>query len=210
MVAGTPGRQGFWLTAGEIVGVLALIIAGLNFWDSHQQRVEEARRERAQKPTAAPFVVVGEADAEGRVIDLHPLRPGQAIQSERFRFPAEVRDHPVDLTAERPRIDADWVGPGLKHALEAVHARSNGEARVPMLIATTYVEDGDTRTDVSLYQLGLAWKHVFLTGFQVRLTGLALSRRALGADAAVAEKQVEEGWRKTKAGLAGAPASPPA
>ncbi|MDB5456033.1 MAG: hypothetical protein JWP92_1618, partial [Caulobacter sp.] len=29
-----------WLTLAELVGVAALVIAGLGFWDSHRERVQ--------------------------------------------------------------------------------------------------------------------------------------------------------------------------
>ncbi|HLZ83796.1 MAG TPA: hypothetical protein VKQ54_09535 [Caulobacteraceae bacterium] len=180
--AARPRRQGFWLTVGEIVGVLALVIAGLNFWESHQQHQEDVRRAQAQTQAATAFVVVGEADKDGRFVTLRPLKASQAIQSQRYRFPGEVLDHPVDISAERPRIGADWIAGGLKRALDEGHAKGSGEARVPVVIETTFVEDGDTRTDVSLYQLGFAWKRGLLGGRQVRLTGLALAKRQLPGD----------------------------
>ena len=207
--AGAPAkrRQGFWLTAGEIVGVLALVIAGLNYWDSHKQHAEEAKRAQAQTQAAVAFVAVGEADADGKTVALRPLKNAQAIQSERYTFPKEVLDHPMDITADRPRIEVDWVAGGLRRALESVHAKGGGSARMPVLIETTYVEDGDTRTDVSLYQLGFSWKSEFLSGRQIRLAGIALARRNPGADA---QGLVEKRWATVKAALSTDVATPPA
>jgi hypothetical protein len=192
-------RQGFWLTVGEVVGVLALIIAGLNYWESHQQHAAAAMREQALSRAETAFVATGEAAAGGKSIDLRPLKAGQAIQSQRYRFPADVLDHPMELTAERPRIEVDWISGGLKRALEKGHARSTGEARAPVVIETTYVEDGDTRTDVSLYRVGFAWKRGFLGGWEIRLRGIALSRRGLSGDNS---SVLEQDWASAKAGLA--------
>jgi hypothetical protein len=194
-----PRRQGFWLTVGEIVGVLALVIAGLNFWESHQQHQEDVRRAQAQTRAASAFVVVGEADKDGRFVILRPLKASQAIQSQRYRFPGEVLDHPIDITAERPRIEADWIAGGLKRVLDESHAKGAGEARIPVVIETTFVEDGDTRTDISLYQLGVAWKRGFLGGRQIRLTGLALAKRGLTGDPA---SLLPSPWSAAKAALA--------
>ena len=204
--APTPKRrQGFWLTAGEIVGVLALGVAGLNYWDSRQQHAEDERRVEAQSLAAVSFVAVGEADREGRTVTLRPLKNAQAIESQRYGFPKEVLDHPMNITAARPRIQADWVIGGLRHVLEEVHAESSGSARVPVLIDTTFVEDGETRTDVSLYQLGFTWKKAFLSGWRIRLEGLALIRRDPGADA---KARMENNWTATKAALSGGSATP--
>src|SRR5437764_7978751 len=190
--------QGLWLTAGEIVGVLALIVAGLNYWESRSQHVEDSRRLAAQSRAATAFVATGEVGDGGRAVILRPLKAGQAIQSQRYDFPDDVRPGALEITAERPRIQLDWLALGLKHALEAGHARSSGEARVPVAIETTYVEDGDTRSDVSLYVVGFSWKHEFLAGRQIRLTGIALSRRGLGGDG---PNIVESAWSGAKRGF---------
>jgi hypothetical protein len=192
-----------WLTVGEVVGVLALVIAALNSWESHQDHLEDIRRARAQAQAetrmAAAFVDVGDADAEGRFVSLHPLRASQAIQSQRYRFPADVVDHPIEITAERPRIEAEWIAAGVKRALDEVRAPGAGQARIPLIIETTYVEDGDTRTDVSLYQLGVSWKRAFLAGRQIRLTGLALTKRQIAGDPAAL---LQARWSDAKAALA--------
>jgi len=206
-------RQGFWLTAGEIVGVLALVIAAANYWDSHQQRIEDARQRvadarqtQAQTLAHAAFVTQGEALPDGRAVTLRPLSPSQAIQSQRYTFPAAILDHSVDTTAERPRVEADWIASGLRKALDAAHAPGSGAARLPILIETTYVEDGESRSDRSLYQLGFAWKRGFLGGRQIRLTGVALAKRGVAGDPSVV---LEERWTAGEAAL-GARGAPPA
>lgn len=192
-------RQGFWLTAGEIIGVLALVIAGLNYWEGHQQRAEDVRRARDQSRAAVALVVVGEAQADGRLIALHPLKASQAIQSQRFLFPAELLDRPVDIAASQPRIQTDWIAGGLKRVLDDRHAPPTGEARAPVVVETTYVEDGDTRTDVSLYQIGFAWKRAFLARRQIRLTGIAFLKRMLTGESTAT---LEQRWTAAKAALA--------
>jgi hypothetical protein len=215
-VVGSPPKrgQGFWLTVGEIVGVLALVIAGLNFWDSHQEHAAEARREQAQarreqaqSQAETAFVATGDADPQGRAVILRPLKTTQAIQSQRYTFPTDVSGDAKDVTADRPHIELDWLADGLKHALEAAHAKPSGAARVPVVIETVYVEDGDTHTDRSLYQVGFAWKRGFLGAWQVRLRGIALSRRGLAGDAAAA---LQKPWSSAKRDFSGEFAIPPA
>jgi hypothetical protein len=176
-------RQGFWLTAGEIVGVLALVIAGLNLWESHQQHAEESRRAESSAVAQAAFVAVGEADRDGRRIAISPLKGLQAIQTQRYLFPRDLAASPKEISAARPQIDVDWISEGLRAALQAAHVRGAGESHVPVAIETTYVEDGDERTDVSLYRIGYAWKPRLFGGQQIRLQGLALVRRSVAGDA---------------------------
>lgn len=179
--------------------MLALIVAGLNFWETHQQHAEARREAQAQSRAVQALVLSGEADAEGRVIELHPLRSGQAIQSLTFSFPHDLRDAPIELAAERPRIEADWITPGLRRALESAHARGAGETTVPVVVSAAFVEDGESRSDVSLYDVGIAWKTGFLAGRQIRLTGVALAQRGLAADASA---KLERRWQTRKAALA--------
>jgi hypothetical protein len=167
-------RQGFWLTAGEIVGVLALVIAALSYWDSHKQHAEEVRQVTAEKRADAAFVVTGAAEADGRRIVLKSLKPSQAIQSERYYFPRAVLDHPMEVAAAEPQIDLGWIEDGLRKAPRSGKA---GESTLPVAIVTTYVEDGETRTDTSVYRIGYGWTTGLFGGPKFRLEGLALSRR---------------------------------
>jgi hypothetical protein len=67
------------------------------------------------------------------------------------------------------------------------------------------VEDGDTHSDRSLYQVGFAWKRGFLGGWQLRLRGIALSRRGLTGDPVAALKNSWAAARKDFAGKAAVP-----
>jgi len=183
--------QGFWLTAGEIIGVLALIVAALNAWDNHRQHEEAVREAAGEARAQAAFVAVGEADPHGRQIVISALKPSQAIQSERFWFPKAVLDHDMQITAARPRIETGWIEGGLKHALGAAHAGKSGDATLPVAIETTFVEDGETRRDTSLYRVGFSWRPR-LFGTAISLSGIALDTRGVHGDA---RASVEARWR---------------
>ena len=169
-------RQGFWLTVGEIVGVLALAIAALNYWDSHKNHVDEVRQSSAEKRAEAAFVVTGTADSEGRRITLKSLKSSQAIQSQRYYFPHAILDHAMEVAAAQPQIDLGWLEDGLR---KNPRAGKSGESTLPVAIVTTYVEDGETRNDTSLYRIGYGWTTGLFGGPKFRLQGLALSRRAV-------------------------------
>jgi hypothetical protein len=185
------GGQGFWLTVGEVVGALALIIAGLNLWESHQQRVESARRANSEAQARAAFVAVGHADREGRTVMITPVSSAQVITSERYLFPHAVLDAPQEISAAQPRIDVAWLAPGLGRALEAAHVKGPGHGRLPVVIETTYVEDGDTTVDASIYDVGYDWKPRLFGGERIRLDGLALVRRRVSGDE---RKGVDAAW----------------
>jgi hypothetical protein len=193
--AKAPRRQGFWLTAGEIVGVLALVIAGLNYWDSHTQHVREDRRERAQASAGRAFVIAADSQDGGRRLGLRSVRADQVISSQKFIFPTGLGAAPRSLTASAPRIDADWLAGPLAHTLAGAHAAASGDARLPVAVQTSYVEDGETRQDISLYDVGYSWRRRLIGGEEIRLQGVALVRRGLGASAQAA---VDSRWTRER------------
>jgi hypothetical protein len=178
----TRRRGRFWLNVGEVVGVLAVIIAALSYWDSHHDRSLAAKHADAQAKAQATLVVTGETDGGGRRIVLRALKAEQAIQSQRYVFPTAVLDHAMEVTAAAPQIDVNWIATGLRRDLDTRRAAGAGEARLPVGIETTYVEDGETRTDRSLYRVGYAWRGRLLLGRQIILQGISLSQRGVGGD----------------------------
>ncbi len=183
MVSEAPSpkrRQGFWLTAGEIIGALALVVAVLGYWEGHKQHAEETRRATSAAKAQAAFVVTGSADADGRRIVLHSMKSAQAVQSQRYVFPHAILDHAMEVDAAAPRIELSWIEDGLRK--QAQRGPKSGESTVPVAIVTTFVEDGDTRTDTSLYRVGYAWKPRLFGGPKIALQGIELSRRAIKGD----------------------------
>ena len=185
-------RGGFWLTVGEVAAVIAVVIAGLNYWESRREHAEALQRASEAAKARSAIVLKGEAEADGRGITLDAVAAGQVIQSQRFVFPAAVRDHPVEITATKPRIELRWVEAGLSHALEAAEVKGAGEARLPVAIITTYVEDGDTHTDQSIYLIGFSYHSRFLMGRQIALQGLALQKRNATGDV---QALVNKAWK---------------
>ena len=174
-------RQGFWLTAGEIIGALALVFAALNYWDSHKQHVDEVRQTTAEKRAQAAFIVTGAANSEGRRMVLKSLKSSQAIQSQRYYFPHAILGRAMEVSAAEPQIDLGWIEDGLR---KAPRSGKTGESTLPVAIVTTYVEDGETRADTSLYRIGYGWTTALFGGPKFRLQGIALNRRALKGDPA--------------------------
>ncbi len=173
-------RRRVWLTIGELVGVLALVIAGLNFWQAHQQYLTAQKAAQTQAQARSAFVMTGAANRTGDRIDFHPLNPDQAIQSQTYIFPTALADRPIQLAATQPRLERAWIEKGLRDALNAARAPPNGEGIAPLAVVTTYVQDGDTYTDDgSLYQIGYAWRSTLFGGRKITLEGVALAKRGV-------------------------------
>jgi hypothetical protein len=186
MAKETPAKEArrgrFWLNVGEIAAVLAVAIAGLNYWDSHREHTQAQKAADAEQKAHTALVLKGSADANGQSIALDTLDSNQAIQSQRFVFPTAVLGEAKDVDAAKPRIDLNWISDGLCHALDREHAKGSGDGRLPVGVVTTYVEDGETRTDQSIYEVGYAYHGRFLLGRRLTLRGLSLSRRSVGDD----------------------------
>jgi hypothetical protein len=196
-------RFRLWLTISELVGVLALVIAGLNFWDSHRERVQDSRREAAADHAASAryaFVMSSQMEAEGARLTFQAVNPAQAIQAERYLFPRVVLGHAMEVSAAKPQIDLDWIEAGLRSRVALARkagAGADGEATLPVGVIATYVQDGEMRTDQSIYRLGYAWRPRFLGGPRLALQGVSLIRRGVQGDLRAA---VESAWRRQAEG----------
>jgi hypothetical protein len=189
-----------WLTLAETVGILALIVAALGWWDSHRERLQQdSERAAAERTRTAEsrrealrssFLLVGGPSDDGERIRLASAHPDQVIQTETLVFPAEVRGDPVETTGN-PRIDRRWLEEGLRKADRKPDA--GGERRVPVGVVTTYVEAGEMKTDRSIYAVAYSLKGRFLRGSTVRLEGVSLLRRGVAGDLQAA---VDGAWRR--------------
>ena len=175
-------RRRFWINVGEGAAVLAVVISALSYWDAHRERKDVERQVATQAQAEAAFVLTGIVKDGGRRLELIPLKSTQAIQSQQYVFPGALRPEAVTLSAAGPRIESDWIAPGLERALGAAHAKPSGEGVVPVAIVTTYVEGGDVRVDHSLYRVGYAWQSRFLQGRKINLEGLSLIQRGIVGD----------------------------
>ena len=196
-------RFRLWITLSELVGVLALVIAGLNFWENHHERVAEARHqaavEKVQSVAHSAVVLGASVEDDGARLFLQPMNPAQAVQSQRYLFPHAVLGHAMEVSAARPQIDLPWIADGLREEIDrarkAGSAEADGEDVLPVGVFTTYIEDGDTRTDQSLYRVGYAWRSQLLGGPKLVLQGMSLERRAVQGDL---RRAVEAAWMRAR------------
>lgn len=185
-----------WLTLAEVVGLVAVVIAGLGYWDSHRERsLEERERAAAQRERKAEeraqahagalkqtFLMTAAPQGAGDWLRLTSVHSEQVIQTQSLTFPTDVRADEVETTGN-PRIEAGWFDAGLARALKA-RGRGGKEVqdRVPVGIVTVYIEDGQTKTDRALYLVGYSLHPRVLRAGRVELEGLSLVRRGVGED----------------------------
>jgi hypothetical protein len=179
-----------FLTLAEFVGIVAVVIAALGYWDSHRERAQtdreraaEQREKQAEAKAGAlklTFLMTGAPEGGGDRLRLTSTHPEQVIQTQSVSFPSEVRGDAVQTTGN-PRIEAGWFEGGLT---KAEHARGGKQrrGRLPVGIVTTFIEDGQTKTDRAIYLVGYSAHPRVLRSDKVELEGLSLLRRGVGED----------------------------
>ncbi len=170
-----------WITLGEVLTVIAVVISGLTLWNSWSERSDsEATRqaETRQSSTRAAILTLTASASGNHELLLKPGSAEQSVQSQTVSFPTALHLAPAETTGE-PRIDAAWFESALKKAREkaGLPDDSRGDERLPVVIVTHFLVDGDPREDVAVYDIGYTITGHFLSGHSVTLRGLSLVSR---------------------------------
>jgi hypothetical protein len=174
-----------WITLGEGVAVVAVLISGLSLWNSYAERTaaeaERRQESRQSKAKARTLVLKGAVEDDGRRLTLAPLG-GQALQSVTVGFPAALKLDPVELSAD-PVLRVGAFDDALKDARDAANLPEEGDGRLTVAITARHLSDGELATDVSLYTLAYRIEGRLLRGRAVRLRGLSYAGRTTAATA---------------------------
>jgi len=185
-----------WLNLGEIVAILAVLISGLTFWNSYRERTnaeaEHASASAQSAKKASTLILKAVPDKDGRTLALAPRADEQAIQSQTIRFPAKLGVSPAETSSDT-RIEKSWFESALVSARKAAGvADAPGDARLPVLIETHYLIDGDPHVDRAIYEVGYATSHSLLGGTDVHLRGLSRTGAVESVD--VGQKRLDALW----------------
>lgn len=186
-----------WITLGEVLAVLAVVISGLTLWNNWSQRsdsdaVKAADAQRASA-RAATLVLVSSGSGE-HALALRPASPDQSVQSQTVIFPSALGISPAETTGE-PRIEGEWFARELVKARNEARLpdESRGDERLPVAITTRFLVDGEAHEDVALYDIGYGISGGWLGGHSVTLRGISLVSRVKGT---AAQAQLDARWRK--------------
>lgn len=167
-----------WITLGEILAVLAVVISGLTFWNSYQERssTEAERNAARQEKKAKAQTLMLKASGGGSSLDLAPLDEGQAIQSQTILLPSALQRAPIETVD--PRIEARWIEAAAKKARKlGGKAKGPGDERLPVAITTRFISGGETHSDTAIYDLGYRLDSGLLDT-DAKLLGLSLVERS--------------------------------
>jgi len=168
-----------WITLGEILAVIAVLISGLTLWNSYQERsssdAERAAEKKQQAAKSQALVLRGDSGRKKMI--LTALDPGHAVQSQTIRFPSALGVDQVEDLVE-PRIEAGWIKEAANKARKAGGGDSEAEdRRMPVLITTRFVSGGQSYTDAAIYDVGYRREGNLLGGSEIDLLGLSLVER---------------------------------
>lgn len=175
-----------WITLGEGLAVIAVVISGLTLWNSWSERSgsQAEKAQEAERATTRAATLVLTAGGSGDTLVLKPVSADQTVQQQTIRFPAALGIAPAETTGE-PRIEASWFEAALKRAREkaGLPDDSRGDERLPVAIVTRFLADGDVHEDIALYDIGYTIEGRWLGGHRVTLRGLSFARHVKAADA---------------------------
>lgn len=185
-----------WITLGEVLAVIAILISALTLWNSWSERSDSKARKDAdaQQASARAVTLVLAADGVERALALKPIAAEQSVQSQKIVFPSVLEVAPAETTGE-PRIEAAWFESALKKAGEKARLPddSRGDERLPVVITTHFLVDGAPHEDVALYDIGYTISGRLLAGHSLKLRGLSLVSRVQGG---TGQEQLDARWSK--------------
>jgi hypothetical protein len=172
-----------WITLGEILAVIGVLISGLALWNSWSERssAEEERAAAKARQADVSRTLLLKSDGGGKRLALAAHDPDQAIQGQSLIFPSALELGAFETT--EPRIEAEWVKRALKKA-KGKDEKVRGDARIPVAITTRFVAGGRSFADTALYDVGYKESDGGLfEGSEVELKGLSLIDRTTAARA---------------------------
>ncbi|MBO9671351.1 MAG: hypothetical protein J7485_12620 [Sphingobium sp.] len=186
-----------WITLGEVLAVMAVLISALTLWNSWGERSENEAAKRAEEhrtTTRASTLVLTAAASDRDRLMLKPGSADQSVQGQTITFPAALGAAPAETTGE-PRIEATWFDNALKKARNkaGLPDDSRGDERLPVAIATRFLVDGEVHEDVALYDIGYTISGRWLSGHSIALRGLSLVSHVKSGNA---QAKLDARWSK--------------
>jgi hypothetical protein len=186
-----------WITLGEVLAVIAVVISALTLWNNWSERSDSqaVKSADAQRTSAkAATLVLLAADSGERALALKPAAAEQSVQSQKIVFPTALGAAPAETTGG-PRIEVAWFEHALKKARDAAKLPDNsrGDERLPVAITTRFLVDGEPHEDVAIYDIGYTISGRLIRGHSVTLRGLSLVARVRSASA---QAKLDARWKQ--------------
>ncbi|HWI89215.1 MAG TPA: hypothetical protein VNS11_08265 [Sphingomicrobium sp.] len=157
-----------WITLGEIIALLALMVSAVGVWIAWKSSSEDKPTRVVEQRSSVPLALRGRADGDGRTLTIMPADPSHALEGLTVTIKGAA---PIDVGSDGT-LGASDVEAALKgrdkEAKDVTHT-------VPVRIGARYVEMGKDRRGGGNYVLRYKWEGGGLFGGR-SLHLVALSR----------------------------------
>ena len=154
-----------WLTLGELLAVVAVVISALGLWKSWHSDDQPTTIVEQRRPIA--LTLRGKAENDGRSLAISPVEQSHALQSLTITLPGTAA--PLNIGS-----DGELSANDLEDALGKAADRGKGTHRVRARIQADYVEAGVVRHATGNYTLAYRWEGGRLFGGRsLRLVSLS-------------------------------------
>ena len=157
-----------WITLGEIIALLALMVSAVGVWIAWKSSSEDKPTRVVEQRSSVPLALRGRADGDGRTLTIMPADPSHALEGLTVTIKGAA---PIDVGSDGT-LGASDVEAALKgrdkEAKDVTHT-------VPVRIDARYVEMGKDRRGGGNYVLRYKWEGGGLFGGR-SLHLVALSR----------------------------------
>ena len=174
----------------DALAAAALVVAGLGYLEAR-----EANHFAQQRVEAQNVLVLRAREIEGDRLSIVTVNEDQVIQQIWFRMPVDLRSDEVRLNAEVPEFRLSWLESGIDEDLQDV--REAGlvavvVGQIPVGVTTTYVVEGRTEIDCSLYKIAYRASVPGNGPIAKDILGMALIDRNVACD--LLDGEVERSW----------------
>ena len=152
-----------WVTLGEIVALLALVVSAAGLWLTWKNSGEDKPTRVVEQKQAIPLTLRGKAGNDGRSLTIEPVEASHALESLTLTVKGAS---PIEVGSDG-EFDASALEAALKNREE-----DKGPHSVPVRIAARYVEMGKDRRGGGTYVLRYRWEGGGIFGGRsLKLTG---------------------------------------
>lgn len=156
-----------WITLGEIIAILALIVSAAGVWISWKHGDDEKPTRVVEQRSAVPLALRGSADSDGQTLTITPADPSHALEGLTVTIKGSA---PIEVGSDGKLAASD-----VQAALKDRDKEAKDVTRsVPVHIDARYVEMGKDRRGGGAYVLRYKWEGGGLFGGRsLRLLGLS-------------------------------------
>ena len=162
----SKARRRRWISFGETVGVIAVVISALGLWNSWRSDEADKPTPQVEAKAAIPVAFRGRVESDGKAMTIAPVEPGHALES----LSLSIAGKPAISIGSDGRLAASQV-----ESLIGDPGDDPKPGALSVRLEARYIEAGTVRRGAGRYRISYRWDDGGLFGGdKLRLTGLSL------------------------------------